>query len=379
MTHRPPGKRENAAASHLEEKARSASGRCGVSPLEWGGRDADSYARKALSPSSHLTPVLLTGFAHSGQPTRSNISYEGIIMATDWLKKLRTENFPNQMALALAAGIKPARYSRLENGYSELREEEIEGLAKALKLSFDEVRSGQPNVAQPKAAKAISARGVSAASQAETPEKKQLPLPSANTPSVALPISEAKPGDNLDDPKNFSLMPPAELLSHRDPNDAGVRSKLQKATVFAEKVLHTSKVRPAVWVAWRDFSRDAQTLLRGPAPIATPTEPKPIVRIQPLATKPPPASQSNQQTTAAGSSPRLHGNKNVFGHFADVARDWLPAATIAALNEKAVAAKTSHPEMGFMKHFKRIAEIELPRAEFDRIDREALRRDGSGG
>jgi len=31
-----------------------------------------------------------------------------------------------------------------------------------------------------------------------------------------------------------------------------------------------------------------------------------------------------------------------------------------------------------MKHFKRIAEIELPRAEFDRIDREASRRDGSG-
>jgi hypothetical protein len=74
----------------------------------------------------------------------------------------------------------------------------------------------------------------------------------------------------------------------------------------------------------------------------------------------------------------LHGNKNVFGHFADVARDWLPAATIAALNEKALAAKTSHPEMGFMKHFKRIAEIELSRAEFDRIDREASRRDGSG-
>jgi hypothetical protein len=74
----------------------------------------------------------------------------------------------------------------------------------------------------------------------------------------------------------------------------------------------------------------------------------------------------------------LHGNKNVFGHFVDVARDWLPAATSAALNGKALAAKTSHPEMGFMKHFKRIAEIELPRAEFDRIDREASRRDGSG-
>jgi hypothetical protein len=61
-----------------------------------------------------------------------------------------------------------------------------------------------------------------------------------------------------------------------------------------------------------------------------------------------------------------------------VAREWLPAATSAALNETALAAKTSSPETGFMKHFKRIAETEPPRAEFDRIDREVLRRDGSG-
>ena len=53
-------------------------------------------------------------------------------------------------------------------------------------------------------------------------------------------------------------------------------------------------------------------------------------------------------------------------------------ATSAALIEKALAAKTSNPEMGFMKDFKRIAEIELPGAEFDRIDREASRRDGFG-
>ena len=89
--------------------------------------------------------------------------------------------------------------------------------------------------------------------------------------------------------------------------------------------------------------------------------------VSPVIAKPP----------AAKSSPRSHGNKNIFGHFVDVAREWLPAAMSAALNEKALGAKTSNPEMGFMKHFKRIAEIELPRTEFDRIDREASRRDGS--
>jgi transcriptional regulator with XRE-family HTH domain len=298
-------------------------------------------------------------------------------MAIDWLKKLRTENFPNQTALALAAGIKPARYSRIEHGYSELREEEIEGLAKALKLTLDEVRSGQPGVAKPKAAKAKSPRGVSAASVVEVPPPIQPTAPPPSTPSITIKNLEIESGDNLNDPKNFSLMPPAELLSHRDPNDAGVRSQLQKAATFAEKVLHTSKVRPAVWVAWRDFGRDAQKLLRGPTPMAAPTEPKPIVKIQHLSPKPLPVSPAIAKTPASKSSPRLHGNKNVFGHFVDVARDWLPAASSAALNEKALAAKTSNPEMGFMKHFKRIAEIELPRAEFDRIDREASRRDGS--
>jgi len=299
-------------------------------------------------------------------------------MAIDWLKKLRTENFPNQTALALAAGIKSARYSRIENGYSELREEEIEGLAKALKLTVAEVRMGKPVVATPKAAKAKSPRGINAASVAEAPAIKQPTVPSAHIVSVAMPSPEAKPSDNLDDPKNFSLMPPAELLAHRDPNDARVRSQLQTATIFAEKVLHTSKVRPAVWVAWRDFGRDAQKLLRGSASIAVPAEPKPMVNILHLAPKSLPVSPATVKIPATKSSPRLHGNKNIFGHFVDIAREWLPAATSASLNDKALAAKTSHPEMGFMKHFKRIAEIELPRAEFERIDREASRRDGSG-
>jgi transcriptional regulator with XRE-family HTH domain len=320
----------------------------------------------------------LTGFEYNGQPTRSNISYEGIIMATDWLKKLRTEKFPSQSALALAAGIKPARYSRIEHGYSELREEEIEGLAKALKLTPDEVRTGKPGIAKPKPAKAKSPNGMSAASVSKEQPPKQPTVPPPSSPSPTMPPAETKPCDNLDDPKNFSLMPPAELLSHRDHNDAVVRSQLQKAAVFAEKVLHTSKVRPAVWVAWRDFSRDAQKLLRGPTPTVAPVGPKPIVKVQPLAPKPLLAIPAIPKTPAIKSPPRLHGNKNVFGHFVDIAREWLPAATNAALNEKALAAKTSNPEMGFMKHFKRIAEIELPRAEFDRIDREALRRDGSG-
>ncbi len=296
-------------------------------------------------------------------------------MATDWLHKLRMEKFPSQTALALAAGIKPARYSRIEKGYCDMREEEIEGLAKALTLTVDEVRSGQPGVAKPGAVKAKSPKGMRAASVVEAPLTKQPTVLPPSSPSPAVPTTETKPGDKLDDPKNFSLMPPTELLSHRDSSGADVRSQLQKAAIFAEKVLHTSRVRPAVWVAWRDFGRDAQKFLRGPTPTVAPVELKPIEKPQNHVPKPLPVRTEIVKTPAPKTLSRSHGNKNVFGHFVDVAREWLPAATSAALNEKSLAAKTSNPELGFMKHFKRIAEIELPRAEFDRIDREASRRD----
>ncbi len=298
-------------------------------------------------------------------------------MATDWLKKLRTENFTSQTALALAAGIKPARYSRIEHGYCDLREEEIAGLAKALKLTVDEVRTGQPIIAKPKAVKAKSPYGERAARVAEAPTPEPPALPPPSSPSPTMPSTETNTGDDLNDPKNFSLMPQVELLSHRAPYDSELRSRLQKEAIIAEKVLHTSKVRPGVWVAWRDFNRDAQKILRGSIPTVMSVEPKPIEKPQYHVPKPLPIIPAVATTPAKNPSSRLHGNKNVFGHFVDVAREWLPAARSATLNEKALAAKTSNPEMGFMKHFKRIAEIELPRAEFDRIDREALRRDGS--
>lgn len=55
----------------------------------------------------------------------------------------------------------------------------------------------------------------------------------------------------------------------------------------------------------------------------------------------------------------------------DVAKEWMLVIIFAALHVEATAAKASNPEMGFMKHSKRIVEIELARAEFDQIDREA--------
>lgn len=294
-------------------------------------------------------------------------------MALDWLKKLRLEKFPNQTALALAANIKPARYSRIENGYCDLREDDIEGLAKALKLSVEEVRNGQPGATTPQTVKS-GPPGNNGAAEAITSQP--APAPALSTPVVAKPPQATVPGDNLADPKNFTRLPPSELLSIQNPHDAGARAQLQQAIAFAEKVLRTSKVPAAVWREWRDFSRSAQNLLRGPATVPAPSEPKPTVIHQAPTPILPPQKTVAVVARSAASPTRLRGNKNIFGHFVDVAKDWLPAARFADLNQKAAVAKMQNPELGFMKHFRKIAEIELPRAEFDRIDSEASRRGG---
>jgi hypothetical protein len=53
---------------------------------------------------------------------------------------------------------------------------------------------------------------------------------------------------------------------------------------------------------------------------------------------------------------------------------------MSVLTERATAAKARQPEIGFMKHFKRLAEEILTRAEFECIDHEATRRDvGAAG
>jgi len=292
-------------------------------------------------------------------------------MALDWLKKLRLENFPNQTALALAAGIKPARYSRIENGYCDLREEDVEGLAKALKLMVEEVRNGQLVPTTPQTVKSGPPPN-NLAAQAIAPQ----PTPALSAPVVAKPPQATVPSDNLTDPKNFTRLPPSELLSIQNFHDAAARARLQQAIAFAEKVLHTSKVPAAVWREWRDFSRAAQNLLRGPAMVSAPNEPKPVVTPQVPTSMPLPKRTVAVEASPTSSSTRLRGNKNIFGHFVDVAKDWLPAAQFADLSQKAAAAKTQNPELGFMKHFRKIAEAELSRAEFNRIDGEASRRGG---
>ena len=64
-------------------------------------------------------------------------------MAREWLKQVRGEQHFTQASLARAAGIKVARYSRIEAGYCDLGDDEAQALAATLKQSVDFVRSGR--------------------------------------------------------------------------------------------------------------------------------------------------------------------------------------------------------------------------------------------
>ncbi|MBK9989150.1 MAG: helix-turn-helix domain-containing protein [Verrucomicrobia bacterium] len=295
-------------------------------------------------------------------------------MARAWLKQLRSEKSLTQAALASTAGLKTARYSRIEAGYCEPRDEEVKALAKALKQTEDFVRSGsrdhekkEPKKTAVVAHPATAAVSIPISKPPVAPAVAPKGLSAANTHG---PAAAGPRGDDLSDAKNFSLMPPTEALTSGALSPTEFRSRLQQHVAFATKVLHTSKVKPAVWVAWRDFNRDAQTLLRGndPAP-AAPVEvkPAPIPRI---IVPPKPSAPASENPT----SRRTRGNKNLFGYFLEVAEELLPPEKFSALSKLATTAKTHKPELGFMKHFKLIAEAELPPNEFSAIAAETAQR-----
>ncbi len=88
----------------------------------------------------------------------------------------------------------------------------------------------------------------------------------AAQPAAPTPVPAAKPlptGTSLTDPTNFGQLPDASLLERGTLAEAAFRSRLNAATVFAQQVLHTSRVPAAVWREWRDFTRKAADALRG--------------------------------------------------------------------------------------------------------------------
>ncbi len=87
----------------------------------------------------------------------------------------------------------------------------------------------------------------------------------ASAPTAA-PAPAPRPlptGTSLADPSNFGLLPDEALLERGEKSEENFRMHLNTANIFAQQVLHTSRVPAAVWRAWRDFARKAAEVLRG--------------------------------------------------------------------------------------------------------------------
>jgi transcriptional regulator with XRE-family HTH domain len=296
-------------------------------------------------------------------------------MPLTWLKQIRSEQSLTQAAVASAAGIKPARYSRIEAGYCELRDEEIKALADALKQTVEFIQTGKrSSKAKESGAATIKTEPVPAIVALPPVVASFQPViaPKGLTAAKAIePTPTSKRGDDLSDAANFTLMPPTEALVRGSLAPLEFKNRLQQHLVFATKVLHTSKVKPRIWVAWRDFSKEAQNHLRGESELVAQTvvEPKPVQTPKPAALVTPstPAPTTSQ-------SRRERGNKNLFGYFVEVAKELLPAERLESLSALATDAKKQRPELGFMKHFKLIAEAELSPSDFGKIAAEAEQR-----
>jgi transcriptional regulator with XRE-family HTH domain len=297
-------------------------------------------------------------------------------MARDWLKQIRTEIFPSQAALARAAGIQVARYSRIERGYCDLRDDEAKALAEALKQPVEFVLTGT-RPSPPKAPAPDSAGSRQAATAPVVTETQSAVIAPPASPkglsvaNGAAPAPAEKEGTDLSDPANFTLMPPSAALVCGALSQEDFRKQLQSHVAFATKVLHTSKVKPRVWVAWRDFNKEAQKFLRGEETVTLrPAEvpPTPVV--------PAPALPRPEKPVAAPDPQPLRPrtNKNVFGYFVEIAKESLREDKFTSLSTAAAEAKKQQPEIGFMKHFKRLAEAELHPADFEKISAEAARR-----
>jgi len=122
-----------------------------------------------------------------------------------------------------------------------------------------------------------SAQPTSESSATASTSLAALGTPSAPTPagapvaaSVSTPAPAPRPiptGTSLSDPSNFGLLPDESLLERGDKSEDNFRMQLNTANIFAQQVLHTSRVPAAVWRAWRDFARRAADVLRGGVPV----------------------------------------------------------------------------------------------------------------
>lgn len=168
-------------------------------------------------------------------------------MSRDWIRQLRLKHGLTQTQLAKKALLAAPRLSRIEAGYCDMTEVEVQKLAKALDVSEPIVRGEAPSI------------------KTETPQTAEAPnhaaIPNAQLPATHAP-SPAPVVYSLSDPTHYRQLPDRSILELNGSNTTQHLGAFRTALQEAEKVLHTSRVPADIWRQWREFEKQLREKLR---------------------------------------------------------------------------------------------------------------------
>ena len=276
-------------------------------------------------------------------------------MTPDDIRTARKLRKLTQAALGKLTKLTASEISRIECGYRDLSTVEAAAIASALGLT-------KAAVSEPVAPAPVVAVGMAAASQVklstDVDQPRAAASSSANVPAAAKGIPS---GSDLKDPANFGVLPDLALLGSEGSFDESLRAQLSAELARATTILHTPRVPPAVWRAWRQFEQQAMERLRNSSVVAP--VPAPVPAAIPAPVKP----------TEKIAAP-VPESKSLNSLFVEAARELLPGEVVERINQAAERGRQEDPSMGFMKHFRRIAETELDAGSLKRVTDEATRR-----
>jgi transcriptional regulator with XRE-family HTH domain len=265
-------------------------------------------------------------------------------MTREEIKTLRKSQKLSQAELGKRSNLTAAEISRIECGYKDITDAESASIAAALgvvlKLGGGLAKSGSLE------APPVVVAGAAPVSAPQT---------------IATTSKPVLNGTDLSDPVNFGVLPNLELLQQGALDATAFRARLSSEITRANTILHTPRVPASVWRAWRQFEQQGAALLRGdlppvqPAPAAVPVA---HVEVPPVL-------------------PGKPESKSFNSLFVEAARATLAPELAARINRAAETARQADPSIGFMKHFRRIAENELDAAALKKVSDAANERLGS--
>jgi transcriptional regulator with XRE-family HTH domain len=289
-------------------------------------------------------------------------------MTREEIKSTRTLRKLSQAALGRLANLSASDISRIECGYRDMSEAEAAAIAAALDLTPKGVAK---TVAERKPVTTLVPKIKEQKSEAPAAATRDIAPTNAQAAPVAVaPASKPLPtGSDLNDPANFGVLPDLALLSPGSLDEMAFRDRLSAEISRANKILHTPRVPAAVWRAWRQFEQQATERLRSGAAAPEP-EPSPVE----MRTPAPAVATIKPVAPAAPASDEKIESKSFNSLFVEAARALLPADQVERINRAAETARKEDVSIGFMKHFRRIAEGELSPAALKQVNDEANRR-----